>query len=358
MFTAFVRSVSITLLLAASGVVRADISYRAQELPRPAYFEYAVPRDINNLNQIVGYASYHEPAWAARIGYGVYWASPTSVASLTDRDGFANGLAWSGVQSINNNGVMVGEVRYSNESNTRMGVWRNGAWVLGTMFQDAQSSAQTIATRGFGVNDRNEIVGQVEANDGSGWSFLFNRFGYFNDVRMIPYGVKGRPSRARAISNNGTIVGDIDGSSYTFEAYTYFYRRSAFLTIADINADGVYVAEYPTGQCAVINANGSGFLFNAGANLKCVPQAINRKRAVVGQYYWYDWTPFVYSDNAAPGFTGFRHLNSITSFSEPGHWLTHAYGINDNGFIVAVGHRSGDLTGTARAYLLTPVITP
>ena len=203
---------------------------------------------------------------------------------------------------IANGGQIVGDSETGRgEDFTHAFVWQENAMRdLGTVVDGALSSYA------FGINDINEIVGTV-----NGRAFLA-RGGVSQELGVLPGHAF---SDARAINNKGQVVGNsvtAAGLSHAF-LWNLGTLRNLGALPGDISR-----------QAHALNVDGDVAGRSGGADLSV-------SRAVI-------WQDGVAID-----------LNRL--IASPGWILSSAAGINDQGQIVGVGLRNGQL----RAFLLNPL---
>ena len=222
-------------------------------------------------------------------------------------------------------------------------------------------------TFGFGINDKEQITGQVDRfGAGSSYGFLYNN-GSTSDIGLLP---NYESSSSFAINSSGQMTGYVTppsgGVSHAaiFDSSGNVTDISALLPGATatvgraINANGQV-----TGWFVLPNDNNShAFLYSHGVltdigappgGSDTISRAINGSGEIVGAYVTCcAQRAFLYSGGSM------IDLNSLISNDPLAAYvnLENGAGINDDGWIVASGVDSR--TNQLHAYLLTPGATP
>lgn len=273
--------------------------------------DYSEGNAINNLGQVVGYATTQTSN---------YHLMPSDSACLFDTTGNGNNIllanSRSRAYSINNNGIIVGF--YSSDNNYRACVFdpsgNQDNINLGTLGGD--SVAQS-------VNNYNKIVGYSYNGDALMRACLFDISGNNNNIDLGTLDGRGE-SVALCISDVGQIVGYVRPSRTVYEACLF-----------DASGQG--------NNIGLGSLGGSSF-----AN------AINSNGVIVGKSecsYGYGTHACLFDS------TGVQSPIDLNTLIAGGtDWtLISAYGINDYGWIVGDA-RNGE--GEICSYMLRPIPEP
>jgi probable HAF family extracellular repeat protein len=208
----------------------------------------------------------------------------------------------SNATAVNSLGWVAGSSQVTGNSAQRAFVWRldTGAMTdLGTLGGN-NSTAR-------GVNTAGMVVGNSDAVGGVQRPFLWTPGGGMIDIGGL--GGSSATGFAFGINDVGTIVGHSERIDGTFGAYLLQGG-----TMTDLGTLG--------------GENSTAFAINnAGVIVGQADDVAGDKRATV-------WDPV----------NGLRDINSLLTIPIPGFTLTRAFGINDNGDILAVSERQDGTT--------------
>jgi hypothetical protein len=358
-----IRLVLAFLLLVVHPAFAAS-SYFAIEIPQPASRSYTVPVSINEIGEIAANTSFSKAAYAAGIGNAVYWQNSSSVPVIMDRDP-TGAVTNTKANNMNNNGAIVGEFRDA-VGKQRLALWNRGVWRFFASVQNAQDPA-TQATRGYGVNDNGDIVGEVTLSTGPSWALQFRSvLGYQHpDDVLNPFTSAPRPltknEKAVNINNRGLIVGETQGRVFFIDAYGQRANVFTDLRLAvDVNERSHILAHFQNGCYIYDRATGANSNLLAFSNAACLGAALNDNNDMVGSYELFSFPgqprAFVYHYDIPNNIRQFFTLDTITLFNQPNVILTHAADINNAGQIIAGGYVFGtdDPNVVKRLYLLIP----
>ncbi len=337
------KLLSAIVVLLMSQAVIAQPAYVAEELTIPSGISDVLLTDINDSDEIVGWGS-------LSLGHmGVYWPSSTTPVILDNDGSFSSTTIW----GINNNGQVTGEfVGPLAGGGEQQGFLR---WVPGQAPEFSGYFEGQSFSRGFDINDSGQITGFASYPPTNTFiapgdtaprvgihAFLFDDI---NNVQFI--NTQNHNADAKKLNNNGTVIGRRDGIAYRYDSGVF---TSLTIDPMGINANGMVVGK--SGQFCDAYNNGTSSSINGffdNTLYVCVPYAINNANEVVGSYQLQQ------GENLAFLFDGaYYNLNNITQFADSDIVLSRANGINEDGVIIAEGHRISD-PSVSRYYKLTPV---
>lgn len=213
-------------------------------------------------------------------------------------------------RGINDSGIVVGMSTIADGSITSHGFWYDGTLHdIGTLGSGGSSVANAINAAGV-------IVGGSNGH----------AFSYHNGVMQDLGQSKGWDTEARAISNNGFVVGNTSltygppGREETIGGTAFFYDG----TMHDLGNLGY-------GQSRATGVNSAGMVVGDSQ----IPDGGGTKA-------------FIYQNGTMYA------LNDLLVGAPSGMWLSLANGINDHNQIIASGFSNGQY----HSYLLTPVPVP
>lgn len=350
-------------LLSASSLLQAAPQYSLTTLAPLAGYPKGFAAALNNHGQIVGYSD---------LGEYSFKMAPTSwnnaIASAM-RDGAGTyGMAF----SINDHGEAVG-VSYTSSGfyETTIGglesippahsydgqatLWQNGTAITlpGLSGQFAQAK---------GINHHGQVVGWSVNASNQTIATLWN-----NQTPTALTSLDGYRGEANAINDQGNIVGSLYSG---FGSYAAFWNSNNELTLLSTNG-GVGGEAYAINnnnliagwsassdgrQHAALWENGTAIDLGNPGDYASFAYGLNNQGHVVGSFIGIDDTiGHDVEEYAALWIDGNRiNLNSLID-GNAGILLNSAYGINDQGWIIARGIDSND---TYHTYLLTPVPEP
>lgn len=310
------------------------------------------PYDINGHGWIVGYnfdsgRQYQIP---------VLWRPDLGIRNLGDLPG---GSPYGIATAINNLGQVVGWA--SATGGTRAFLWQEdiGMLNLGTLPGYYEYSYA------YGINDLGQIVGNSETNGGTiGRAFLREPGGNMTNLGDFPGGSE--LSSALAVNSLGQVVG-YSGGLTGWRAFIWESKSgmadlgelpsgSSPNYAVDINEVGQIVGfgQTEVGIRSFIWTRTTGMV-NIGVPVgfdDATAHSINNSGTVVGHLSGgpSGWTPFVW-DNL----NGFRKLPQLIDKSGSGWRLSDVTAINDYGQIVGFGINP---VGDEEAFLLIPIPEP
>lgn len=306
----------------------------------------AFASSINNQGQIVGWA-------------GTNFPSSQGYACLYDSNGSGSSLRLStqnsDAASINNNGQIVGSSRVS-------------GYMKACLFDPSGAGKNiNLGTLGggwnprfaFDLNDNKQIVGMANIR-----ACLFDSTGAGNNIDLKTLG--GRESYAFAINNSGDIVGTAQNASSIERACLFdasgggnnidLGSLGGDSSLAYANSNNGLIGGYAYTLSGFMHAclfdpTGAGNNIDLGTlgGIKSSVYSINDIEQIIGMAYNADGMelPCLFDPS---GNGNNIDINALLP-QDSGWILTHAYSINDNGWIVGQGINPA---GEIHAYLLTP----
>lgn len=253
------------------------------------------PLAINNAGEVVGVAN-NAGAFLAFVSSGGQMTSLTQLASLSGSSFLTDAVA------INNSGQIAGAGLIN-------GVEQAFLYSNGSLTDLGSFSGSTVAPQPTAINDSGQIVGHAVTTNGTQHAFLYSN-GQLTDLGTLAGNTY--KSGALAINASGQIVGFSQVASGGQHAFLYSNGTMTDLGVpsgfVSSEADGINASGQIIGSATMSNGLSEAFLYNNGT--------------------WINLNQF---------------LPTGSSFI-----LTNAFGINDNGQIVAGG------SDGRPSYLLTP----
>jgi probable HAF family extracellular repeat protein len=259
--------------------------------------------------------------------------------------------------AINDSGAIAGYCQDGNGNLQAFGYTENGAMTsLGTFDGGSTSEA-------FGINDKNEIVGDSATGSAAHRPFLCS--GKLQDLGIGTNEAADAFETAYGISDSGIIVGRYDSGNGVFHAFQSskqgqlkdlgtlggsnsealaISKRTGSLIVGDSDT-----ANGPTHACAWNNGNPSDLGVLSGFDKASFARAVNRSNHVVGDSESDDQKrAFLYANN------NLYELDQLAvNLDEAGFTsLDIAYGINDKEWICGYGTTKD---GETHAFLAIPV---
>lgn len=278
---------------------------------------YSDALSINDHGQIVGISYTHARFYELQLGglesippsqlydgHATLWqnGTATTLPSLSGQYAYAN--------DINNHGQIVGWSLIS--QNQAATIWNNG-------LPTALSTPTGLNSEAHAINDNGYTVGVLRQGNSIGDAALWNS----NNELILLDTIGGNGSGAYAINNANIAAGWSESS------------------------DGR--------QHATLWENGLAIDLGRQGDYASFAYGLNNLGHVVGSFIEIDGTTGYLEEYAALWIDGNRiNLNSLID-STSGIILDSAYGINDQGWIIARGTNNGDTYST---YLLMPVPEP
>jgi probable HAF family extracellular repeat protein len=295
---------------------------------------YSVGQDINNSNQVVGYAATSDDASSHAFLY--------SGGQMKDLDALGGPYS-SSAEGINDAGKVVG-------------IAGSDAFLYDGTMHDLGTPAGGTYSWAMGINNSDQVVGYWGGDD------FYGQHAFLYDGTMHDLGTLGGVSSdAEAINDAGKITGYYVPSADDYMAHAFLYDGTmhdlgtlggTYSHGWDINNSGQVV-----GGAAVSDTNlGHAFLYDGtmhdlgtlgGTFDSSSAQGINNLGQVVGYSEVSDTAErraILYSDGVM------QDLNSLIP-ADSGWNLQEAKAINDNGYIVGVGFNKD---GQQHAFLLIP----
>jgi uncharacterized membrane protein len=356
-------------VLVVFGSTFVSAEYSISELALPSGITNITPTDINNNNEVVGWA--YVPNNTPGLTHitstvGMYW-SAQGQNFILDNGGDASS---SKAYAINNNGNAVGEIV------TRIDPVQG-------FFRSNQQSINLIGdftrySKAVDINDDDLLIGNVVGLD-SAYPSRSRAFRVYTDTSMeyideqatfyptnIITGIEA--SEAYKINNDGKILNKLWGTTENGIALgpiSAIMLKHATTNVEqlrnttwhpnNINNNGIMiVGDDNSNQCF-----GFEYETNTGTTLAipdfnltgvCIPNMINNSNTIVGEF------EFISGERSAFIFDGeMKNLNQEIVSCGENIVLTSAISMNENGVILAEGYRdSDDTTSVTRAYLLFP----
>jgi len=272
------------------------------------------------------------------------------------------GGEYSSASDVNNKGSVVGESNTA--TNIHAFIWdsNNGMRDLGTLPGDSGS-------RAFGVNDSDQVVGYSSGALAS-VAFIWTKNAGMTSLGTLP---GGDASEASDINNAGSVVGDSSVKSGAKHAFVWT-SGNGMQDLGTLPGDTMSKANRISNSGIVIGSSGganvshaflwtsSGGMQNLGTlggdssalDLNNNGEVVGTSTAAMGAHAFH-WSSS----------TGMQDLNTLIS-ADYGVILTSAFGINNAGWILAIGAVTPDHSqplnlddthihaGPIHAFLLTP----
>jgi probable HAF family extracellular repeat protein len=285
---------------------------------------------INDSGQIAA-STYPDGEHRRAVLYsgGAWTILPTLGADYTDAYG------------INNAGEVLGDFVSINGPNAGVGAFLYSHGTISKL----SNTGSYYAAGASGINNAGEIVGSAYFGFNGGYGGIAASYsdGTWSEVGTLG-GTKYDESSAQSINDGGEIVGysSINGEAFWTSGQTEIWHPFLY-------SDGAWTDLSTLGFSSVSHINNAGEIIGTGANgdaLLCsrggatvdlgygVANGINDSGYVVGESRA-NGHAFLYADGET------RDLNDLIP-SDSGWTLTSAYGINNNGQIVAVANASGE----------------
>ncbi|MFL9710500.1 PEP-CTERM sorting domain-containing protein [Methylobacillus sp. Pita1] len=358
----FAHLLATVSLLSIASLSHASPQYSLTALSPLAGYPGSFAAALNHHGQIVGYGDLETYPLKT---LATSWANGTASA-LTDGQG-----RYSAAFSINDHGQVVG-VSY-----TRSGFYEPTIGGLETIpsspSYDGQatlwqnSTATTLPglsgqyAQAKGINNLGQVVGWSLGADNQITATLWS-----NNLPTALTSLDGYRGEANAINDQGNIVGSL---SKVFGDYAALWNNNNELTLLNtiggigaeayaINSNNLIIgwsASADGKQHATLWDNGTAIDLGRPDDYASFAYGLNNLGHVVGSFIGIDGTTGYLEEYAALWIDGSRiNLNSLID-SASGIMLDSAYGINDQGWIIARGLDSND---NYNAYLLMPVPEP
>lgn len=350
------RALLVCLPLLA-GSAPALASYTFSVLDVPAIYDLSSASKINNAGQIIGAANH---SLSDSRSVAVLWNHGQYI-NMTAAAGMDGQLQTLRLSDINNHGTVLGWATTAPCDTGCAGTTRAIKWESGN-FADAPGANA--------INDAGTI-----ADSGTGTLRLWNN----GSFTTLPTAGGYQRSQANDINNAGLVVGTSSRDAGTIrsaatvwqngnvELLSNPYNRNSFANA--VNEAGRVVGyttftrfapfdgpngQYYAMQRAALWEDGAFFYLDAFSSThNTVAAGINEAGAIVGHSYDKDGL----NHQATLWLDGvITNLNTFLSAQDKadGWQLTHAYDINDRGWIVGDAYNS--ITGATRAFLLASAV--
>jgi probable HAF family extracellular repeat protein len=310
---------------------------------------YSIGYAISNSGMMAGVGFTKLNTGGSNRNDSVFWYNGTAVD--LGYPYFGGTMGKSQAYGCNNNGQVVGYTRSSTVSNKP---FKYSLADDSTVLVDMPAGA--LSAYATGINDSGWVVGYSTTTDpGTGEYTLGTAYIWKSAANVYTLiGAAAGASRADAVNNDGIVVGTSGGKAFRYDANTDTFTALDTLGGATGSAYAVSGNGLIAGVSALASGVSHGFLYDGttisdlgalGADTNSsTARGVNNSGMVVGDsnghgFLYLNGRMFDLNDLIAP---------------DSGFAIVNAYGINDQGQIIAFGTDASFKTDGRHALLLTP----